>query len=111
MSISIIIPTLNEAACIAATIASLRRQRPAEIVVVDGGSSDDTRDLAGDADLVLVAAPGRARQMNAGAEAARGRHLLFWHADCTLEEGGLAATERALERGSVRSEERRGGKG
>lgn len=101
MSVSIIIPTLNEATCIAATIASMRRQGPAEIIVVDGGSSDGTRELASGADLVLAAPLGRARQMNAGADAARGRHLLFWHADCALEEGGLAALERALERGSV----------
>jgi rSAM/selenodomain-associated transferase 2 len=101
MSVSIIIPTLNEAGCIAGTIASLRRQRPAEIIVVDGGSGDGTRDLAGGADLVMVSVAGRARQMNAGAKAASSRHLLFWHADCTLQDDGLAALGRALERSSV----------
>jgi rSAM/selenodomain-associated transferase 2 len=96
MSVSIIIPTLNEAASIAVTIARLRRQRPQEIIVVDGGSSDNTRELARGADHVLIAPPSRAGQMNAGAAIASGRHLLFWHADCTLQAGGLAALDRVL---------------
>jgi rSAM/selenodomain-associated transferase 2 len=101
MSISIVIPTLNEAACIGATLRSLRRQRPLEIIVVDGGSTDGTDVLARDADLALAAAPGRATQMNAGAARARGDCLLFLHADCTLENGALAAAESLLLRRSV----------
>ncbi len=96
MSVSVIIPTLNEAACIQATIASLRRQQPAEIIVADGGSTDGTQELAHTADLVLHVPPGRATQMNAGAAHARGDQLLFLHADCTLEVGALAALQRAL---------------
>jgi rSAM/selenodomain-associated transferase 2 len=101
MSISIVIPTLNEAACIAGAVQSLRRQQPGEIIVVDGGSDDDTMALAGDADLVLTTPPGRATQMNAGAACARGDGLLFLHADCTLEEHALDAAEALLRGTSV----------
>jgi rSAM/selenodomain-associated transferase 2 len=101
MSISIVIPTLNEAACIAGTLQSLRRQRPCEIIAVDGGSNDDTVALARDADLVLTTPPGRATQMNGGAARARGDHLLFLHADCTLDDHALAAAEALLRRTSV----------
>jgi rSAM/selenodomain-associated transferase 2 len=101
MSVSIIIPTLNEASCIAATIANLREQQPLEIIVVNGGSRDGTVELARGADQVLSVAPGRAAQMNAGAAAARGDHLLFWHADCKLQAGGLAALGCALRRPNV----------
>ena len=90
MSLSIIIPVLNEAENIPALLDSLQplRRRGAEVVVVDGGSSDDTADLArAGADQVLLSAPGRARQMNAGAAAARGEILCFLHADSRLPEG------------------------
>jgi rSAM/selenodomain-associated transferase 2 len=96
MTVSIIIPTLNEAAGIAATIASLRHQAPHEIIVADGGSTDSTRDAARAADRVLAAPRGRAAQMNAGAACARGEHLLFLHADCNLAAGALAAIGPAL---------------
>ncbi len=96
MSISIIIPTLNEAGCIAATIRCLRGQQPGEIIVADGGSSDATVSEAGEADRVLAAAPGRALQLNAGAALARENILLFLHADCTLEAGALAEAARLL---------------
>jgi len=101
MSISIVIPTLNEAACIAGAVQLLRRQLPCEIIVVDGGSDDDTVALARDADLVLTTSPGRATQMNAGAAGARGDGLLFLHADCTLDNLALAAAEALLRRASV----------
>jgi rSAM/selenodomain-associated transferase 2 len=96
MSVSIIIPALNEAACIGATISSLRRQQPGEIIVVDGGSGDGTPELARAADVVLTSPPGRAVQMNLGAQRTRGDHLLFLHADCTLQDGALPALAKAL---------------
>lgn len=99
--VSVIIPTWNEASCIAQTIASLRAQGPCEIIVVDGGSTDDTLTLAGGADRVLTSKAGRAFQMNAGAASARGESLLFLHADCRLQRGGLLAIDKALDRPDV----------
>jgi rSAM/selenodomain-associated transferase 2 len=97
MGISVIIPTLNEEDYIFQAIQSFRRQNPQEIIVVDGGSTDDTLRLASQANRVLTTLPGRARQMNAGAQQAQGEVLLFIHADCTLEEGSLAMIEKALQ--------------
>lgn len=87
MRLSIIVPALNEAACIERTLAALAplRARGHEVIVADGGSADGTPGLAAPfADLVIAAPRGRARQMNAGAEAARGEALLFLHADTGL---------------------------
>ncbi|MDB5810663.1 MAG: glycosyl transferase [Betaproteobacteria bacterium] len=86
-ALSIIIPSLNEAAGIAATLEALQgfRARGAEIIVADGGSSDASVKLAVPfADAVVAAPRGRAAQMNAGARTARGDVLLFMHADCVL---------------------------
>ena len=85
--LSIIIPTLDEASHIAATLDALAplRMRGAEAIVVDGGSGDATVDLARPhADRVLVSPRGRATQMNAGAAIARGDVLVFLHADTRL---------------------------
>jgi rSAM/selenodomain-associated transferase 2 len=101
MSVSVIIPTLNEEGSLATTLRELRRQRAYEILVADGGSTDRTRDEARDADRFLVAPRGRASQMNAGAAQATGDVLLFLHADCSLEDGALAAAERCLRRRDV----------
>ncbi len=101
MSVSVIIPTWNEADTIAETIRSLREQGPHEIIIVDGGSTDATRQAAAGADRVIVAPAGRASQMNAGAGLASGDHLLFLHADCRLERGALDAVERAMARPGI----------
>lgn len=87
--LSIIVPALNEAQRITATLQALLpfRQRGAEVIVVDGGSEDATPDIAYDyADRVLIAPRGRAAQMNAGASYAQGYVLLFLHADTWLPE-------------------------
>ena len=87
MRLSIIVPALDEAKGIGATLASLAplRARGHEVIVADGGSADATRDIAAPlADRVIVAPRGRARQMNAGAAAACGDALLFLHADTRL---------------------------
>lgn len=90
MSLSIIIPTLNEARGIRATLESAQdcRQRGADIIVADGGSDDETVKIARPlADRVITAPRGRALQMNAGAAHAGGEILLFLHADCCLPAG------------------------
>jgi rSAM/selenodomain-associated transferase 2 len=101
MPISVIIPTLNEAACLAQTLRSVRAENPGEVIVVDGGSNDATCKLASEADRLLYGPRGRAAQMNHGAAYATGDILLFLHADCTLEPGALRAAEQCLGRRSV----------
>lgn len=85
--LTIIIPTLNEAATLQSSLQALQplRARGVQVVVVDGGSRDSTATIAKPlADLVLTAPRGRALQMNAGAAAARSEMLLFLHADTRL---------------------------
>src|SRR5262245_16453050 len=96
MPISVIIPTLNESACLAQTLRSVRAEAPAEVIVVDGGSTDATCELAREADHVLYGPRGRAAQMNHGAAHAASDVLLFLHADCALEPGALRWAERCL---------------
>lgn len=83
--ISIVIPVLNEASKIAKTIAIAKLGKNIEILVVDGGSQDNTVELVQSLGLKVLFAPtGRANQMNAGAKAATGEILLFLHADTLL---------------------------
>lgn len=86
LSISIIIPVLNEARAIARTIAVVKCRLPeAEVIVVDGGSTDQTRELASQAGaLVVSSVRGRGEQCRAGAVQATGALLLFLHADTLL---------------------------
>ncbi|MBA4392926.1 MAG: hypothetical protein C0407_05180 [Desulfobacca sp.] len=87
-AISIIIPTLNEAATIPFTLARIPKHPSIEVIVVDGGSQDRTQELASSWGAeVLSSSRGRARQMNTGAGQAKGRFLLFLHADTLLPEG------------------------
>ncbi|HWB07930.1 MAG TPA: TIGR04283 family arsenosugar biosynthesis glycosyltransferase [Pirellulales bacterium] len=95
--VSIVIPALNEAAMIAASVTSALATGPHEVIVVDGGSRDDTASLARAAGAgVVVCPPGRAFQQNAGARAASGDVLLFLHADTRLAVDGLRQMEAAL---------------
>jgi len=85
--ISIIIPTLNEANVVGETITRLLKSEQVEILVVDGGSSDGTDEIARELGArVLATAPSKAGQMNAGAAEAQGAVLLFLHADTRLPE-------------------------
>ena len=97
--LSIIVPALREAENLARLLPALRAEAPgAEIIVADGGSDDGSREAAARVPgvLVLAGARGRARQMNAGARAARGDVLLFLHADTVLPPGFERAIARAL---------------
>jgi rSAM/selenodomain-associated transferase 2 len=103
--VSIIVPVLDEAARIAATLGTLAPARAAghEVIVVDGGSTDETVALATPlADRVLAAPRGRASQMNAGAAVAVGDVLLFLHADTRLPPDAVPRLADRL-RGSGRA--------
>jgi rSAM/selenodomain-associated transferase 2 len=102
MTLSIIVPCLNEAEIIVDTLQALQpfRARGAEVIVVDGGSIDDSAARArGWADQVLAAPRGRALQMNAGAAAARRDILLFLHADCVLPDAADRLIVDGFQRG------------
>lgn len=99
MRLSIIVPALDEASGIGATLAALQplRRRGHEVIVVDGASRDGTAEIARSlADRVLAAPRGRAMQMNAGAAAASGEALLFLHADTVLPADADRAVREAL---------------
>lgn len=101
--LSIIVPVLNEAAVIAATLAPLQtwREHGLEIIVVDGGSCDGTPLLAAaQADLVITSASGRSIQMNAGAVQAQADTLLFLHADTQLPPQAFYSVISAVEMGA-----------
>lgn len=97
-ALSIIVPVLNEELLIEDFLRHLRAVAPkAEIIVVDGGSHDQTCALAEQhADVVLSADRGRAPQMNAGAAVARGDALWFLHADLFIPSDGAKAIEHAF---------------
>lgn len=94
--LSIVIPTLNEASAIVSLIENLCEQKKSpsfEVIVVDGGSQDATlaqvnalSELCLKSVLVIDSLPGRAKQMNAGAQVASGQMLLFLHADTLIED-------------------------
>ncbi len=97
MRLSVIVPALDEGAGLAPVLAALREQLGAgdELIVVDGGSRDDTVAVAQRwGDRVLVDGPGRARQMNAGAAAAGGDWFWFVHADTVVDPGALERLRR-----------------
>lgn len=104
--ISIIIPALNEAGNIKAAIlqgrccaiASTQPSTNVEVIVVDGGSEDDTLEIAQSLGVKVISAPaGRATQMNAGARVASGDILLFLHADTLLPAGFDVMVRRVLQ--------------
>jgi rSAM/selenodomain-associated transferase 2 len=101
MRLAIVVPALNEE-------DTLRRHLPAaiaaadEVVVVDGGSTDRTPELARELGArVVTGPPGRGGQLNQGAAAATADILVFLHADTTLPPGGVAAIRQAVARGAA----------
>lgn len=99
MKISIIIPCLNEGQSIIATLISLKSIKNAnqEIILVDGGSHDDTIDCAKPyVDIILQSKAGRAHQMNHGAKQASGDVLCFLHADSILPDDSYQLISEAM---------------
>ena len=97
-ALCIVMPVLDEGERLLAALRDLQRfrQRGARVVVVDGGSSDNTLQIAREhADLALLAPRGRAAQMNAGAAACPAQVLLFLHADTRLPDNADTLVQRA----------------
>jgi rSAM/selenodomain-associated transferase 2 len=85
--ISVIIPSFNEERRIRACIGSAQRINPLEVIVVDGGSTDRTCEIAQEAGAIVIrSSKGRGIQMNKGASFAKGKVLLFLHADTIMPE-------------------------
>jgi rSAM/selenodomain-associated transferase 2 len=101
-TLSIIVPARNEGPYIQACLRPLQRYRRegAEVILVDGGSSDETCSRAAPlVDQLIASEPGRGIQLRKGADCARGEHLLFLHADTRLPHEGAEAAVRALVEG------------
>lgn len=96
--ISVIIPALNEEPYLGRTLQALQQGAGVQVIVVDGGSADDTVRQAESAGVrVMAAAGGRASQLNAGAQAAQGEILFFLHADTLAPPGFDRAMRAALQ--------------
>lgn len=102
--LSVIIPVLNEAKSIVSSLDKLQklRNKGVELIVVDGGSTDQTKSLAAPfVDLLISSDRGRARQMNTGAAQATSDILLFLHADTSLPDNALQSILSANEKGAL----------
>lgn len=96
--VSVIVPVINEQKQLATTLSHVPLAPGDELIVVDGGSTDQTLDIARQFTAkVLASPPGRARQMNLGAVHATGDILLFLHADTILPPEGLDAVRHAMQ--------------
>jgi rSAM/selenodomain-associated transferase 2 len=101
-TISIIMPVYNESSVLRDTLRKLVLTEHEELIIVDGGSSDNTLSIARDfTDKVFSTKTGRASVMNFGAHKATGEILLFLHADCVLPENAFDIIRNTLRDGSV----------
>jgi len=99
--VSVIIAVYNEEAAIGGLLDSLPATESAELIAVDGGSTDRSAELAAQRARVVRSPLGRGVQMNAGAKIATGRVLLFLHADVRLAPGALDRIRLAMQDGAV----------
>jgi rSAM/selenodomain-associated transferase 2 len=98
MKVSVIIPALNEAGVLVENLKCIRELAPHEIIVVDGESQDRTQAIAKHlANKTVISSPGRAAQMNAGAQSAEGDLLLFLHADSLISKEGYLSMLRVMD--------------
>lgn len=102
IKISVIMPVLNEAKILRETLCALDLADEAELIVVDGGSTDETKTIASEFTGKVFSSPkGRANQMNFGADKADGDILLFLHADCRLPLHGFSVIRRTLSHNGI----------
>ena len=104
--ISIVIPTYNESAIIEGTLNSLNESISSEdeVIVVDGMSEDDTREIVGGFPgvILITSRRGRAVQMNAGAKIAKGEYILFLHADVLINESCISMLKNQTRNNEVK---------
>ncbi len=95
-------PVLNEGKILHDTLSALKLSNNEELIVVDGGSTDETVSVANEfAEKVFITRSGRGHQMNYGAERSDGDLLLFLHADCVLPDEGFKIIREVLKDNSV----------
>ena len=101
LRVSVIIPTYNESKTLAETLTRLKQLNPFEIIIGDGGSQDNTADIAGHCNIeVIQSQRGRAVQMNTAAGQAQGDLLLFLHADSHVDPKGYQNMIETMSDGS-----------
>ena len=100
-SVSVVVPVLNEATTIEKLLTQPWVKEAGEVIVVDGGSTDGTREIAKKFARTILSEPGRGPQMNAGAAVANGDILLFLHADVKLESSAIKAIYIAMSKPEV----------
>jgi rSAM/selenodomain-associated transferase 2 len=100
--ISVIVPSLNEETLIGGTLRSIRAEAPdIEVVVVDGGSTDRSPEIAAEYAKVISAPRGRGVQMNKGAQHSFGEVLVFLHADTRVQPGYFSALREAIRKNGM----------
>ena len=91
VTVSAVVPVLNDAEALARLLADLRGIPDFEVVVVDGGSQDGSVEVAESADVLVTSSPGRGHQIRAGVDHASGEWLWFLHADSRVSRAVIAA--------------------